>query len=95
MTERKTSRRGLFALFVPERERPAPSFSLDAFYRRRQETGAAEAPLPPMALRQGLPEVPTTDVGVPERSPRHAEEPPLPPLPPELDEPDDEPDDIA
>jgi hypothetical protein len=87
MSDKKTTRRGLLSLFTAERERS--KFSLDAFYTKRAESGAADAPLPQVPLRPGLPVVPTTDVGVPERSPRHAEEPPLPPLPPELEDPDD------
>lgn len=87
MTDRKTTRRGLLSLFVAERKKSG--FSLDAFYRERQESGAADAPMPAVRIRPGLPVVPTTAVGVPERSPLAAEEPPLPPLPAEIEDPDD------
>jgi hypothetical protein len=39
-------------------------FSLAAFYVERQRDGEAAAPLPHVELREGLPEVETTGVGV-------------------------------
>jgi hypothetical protein len=85
--EKKTTRRGLLSLFTPERRQPG--FSLNAFYAKRAKGGVADAPLPHIPIRPGLPVIATTDVGVPERSPLHREEPPLPPLPAELEDPDD------
>ncbi len=40
------------------------SFSLAAFYVARQRAGEVGAPLPHVELREGLPEVETTGVGV-------------------------------
>lgn len=69
----KVSRRSLFDAFrKPEtKETPARagSFSLGAFYARR---GAAEAP-PAAPLREGLPEIATTRIGLgPSRAPGRA-----------------------
>jgi ferredoxin len=76
--DKKLTRRALLSIgWRDERsaapETPARGFSLDAFYRDRQRTGAAESALPAIRLREGLAFVETTNIGTPElasRSPR-------------------------